>query len=121
MTDHLHHELRYRIADAINDSLKKVPGLHRAAKYAGSATTRVMRRWRGTDFSSIRLNPVGVSQNLPEVLRQRAGFAGCTIIAKNYIAMARVLADSFKRFHPESPFFALLLDPIEGCFDPRQE
>jgi len=47
--------------------------------------------------------------------------AGCTIIAKNYLPMARVLAESWRRFHPDSPFFVLLLDSPVGCFSPENE
>jgi glycosyltransferase involved in cell wall biosynthesis len=35
--------------------------------------------------------------------------------------MARVLAHSFNRFHPDAAFFVLLLDEVEGCFDPLTE
>jgi hypothetical protein len=34
--------------------------------------------------------------------------AACTAVAGNYVAMARVLRDSFRRFHPEIPFHVLL-------------
>lgn len=37
-------------------------------------------------------------------------FAACTIIAKNYLPMARVLTESWHRFHPECPMFVLMLD-----------
>ncbi|HEY4900952.1 MAG TPA: glycosyltransferase family 4 protein [Terriglobales bacterium] len=48
-------------------------------------------------------------------------FAGCTIIAKNYLPMARVLAESWNKFHPDAPFFVLLLDSPEGFFCPDNE
>jgi glycosyltransferase involved in cell wall biosynthesis len=48
-------------------------------------------------------------------------FASCTIIAKNYISMARVLAESWHRFHPGAPFFVLLLDSPAGYFSPENE
>jgi glycosyltransferase involved in cell wall biosynthesis len=40
------------------------------------------------------------------------GFApqACTIVAGNYLAQARVLADSFKRYHPDWPFTVLVID-----------
>ena len=47
--------------------------------------------------------------------------AACTIVAKNYIAFARVLADSFYQHHPEGRFFVLLVDRNEGYVDPQQE
>ena len=35
--------------------------------------------------------------------------------------MARVLADSWKQFHPDLPFFVLFLDNPQGFFDPEAE
>lgn len=35
--------------------------------------------------------------------------------------MARVLAESWKQFHPDSPFFVLFLDSPIGYFDPESE
>ncbi|MBC7933634.1 MAG: glycosyltransferase [Rubrivivax sp.] len=49
------------------------------------------------------------------------GVAVATIVAKNYLSHARVLADSFLRHHPEVPFFVLLADEIDGYFDPAGE
>lgn len=47
--------------------------------------------------------------------------AFATIIAKNYLSHARVLARSLEEIHPEIPFFVLLTDEIHGTFDPREE
>jgi SAM-dependent methyltransferase/glycosyltransferase involved in cell wall biosynthesis len=47
--------------------------------------------------------------------------AACTIVSKNYIAFARTLAESFHRFHPETAFFVLLVDRIDGYIAPRHE
>jgi cyclopropane fatty-acyl-phospholipid synthase-like methyltransferase len=47
--------------------------------------------------------------------------AACTIISKNYIALARTLADSFDKFHPNVPFFVLLVDQVDGYFEPERE
>ena len=47
--------------------------------------------------------------------------AACTIVAKSFLWYARVLADSFLRHHAGIPFFVLLADEIEGCFDPASE
>lgn len=45
----------------------------------------------------------------------------CTILAKNYIASARVLAKSFLDQHPDGKCYALLIDDFEGYIDPRNE
>jgi hypothetical protein len=47
--------------------------------------------------------------------------AGCTIIAKNQISSARVLAQSWRSHHPDSSFFVLLLDSPTGFFRPERE
>ena len=45
----------------------------------------------------------------------------CTIIAKNYLAQARVLAESFLEHNPGSHFTALVIDGVDGYFDPARE
>src|SRR5580704_1120026 len=57
----------------------------------------------------------------PNVENDRTEFAACTIIAKNYLPMARALSDSWKKFHPDCPFFVLLLDSARGFFPPENE
>ena len=49
------------------------------------------------------------------------GTAVVTIIAKNYLAKARVLMDSVKESDPQFLRIVLLVDQAEGCFDPSQE
>jgi len=48
-------------------------------------------------------------------------FAACTIIAKNYLPMARVLANSWNSFHPGAPLYVLLLDSPAGYFSANDE
>jgi len=48
-------------------------------------------------------------------------FAACTIIAKNYLPMARVLYESWNAFHPDCALYVLLLDSPRGFFDPEAE
>jgi glycosyltransferase involved in cell wall biosynthesis len=45
----------------------------------------------------------------------------CTIIAKNYLGQARVLAESLAKHNPEARFFVMLTDRIDGYFDPDAE
>jgi glycosyltransferase involved in cell wall biosynthesis len=45
----------------------------------------------------------------------------CTIVSKNYIAYARVLADSFYKQQSEGQFFVLLVDRNDGHIDPEKE
>ena len=41
-------------------------------------------------------------------------YAACTIVAKNYVAQARVLVRSFRAEHPDIAFFTLLVDGTEA-------
>lgn len=45
----------------------------------------------------------------------------CTIIAKNYVAFARVLARSFAEQHPDGRTSVLVIDSIDGHIDPAAE
>ena len=59
---------------------------------------------------------------MAEPLRASCGHtAACTIISKNYISFARVLAASFRAQHPEAEFYVLLVDRVDGYFDPNAE
>lgn len=49
-----------------------------------------------------------------------SGIAACTIISKNYLSYARVLADSFLQNHAGIPFVVLLVDEL-GSLDPERE
>ena len=44
-----------------------------------------------------------------------------TIVSKNYISLARVLAKSFKQHHPDWLFVVLLVDRCDGYLDPETE
>ncbi len=45
----------------------------------------------------------------------------CTTVTKNYVAFARVLAESFKEHHPDGTCYALVVDETEGYVDPTSE
>jgi glycosyltransferase involved in cell wall biosynthesis len=45
----------------------------------------------------------------------------CTIIAKNYVAQARVLARSFAEHHPDGRFWTLIIDDFADSIDPARE
>jgi hypothetical protein len=47
--------------------------------------------------------------------------AACTIIAKNYVAFARTLAQSFLSLHPGYRFYVLVVDDFEGHLNPSEE
>lgn len=45
----------------------------------------------------------------------------CSIATKNYLASARVLADSFLKYHPNGKMYLLLVDRVDGYFNAAQE
>lgn len=45
----------------------------------------------------------------------------CTIIAKNYLAFARTLAQSFLAQHPGGKVYVLIVDDFAGCINPDDE
>src|SRR5215203_3986586 len=45
----------------------------------------------------------------------------CTVIAKNYVAHARALADSFRATHPDGTCSVLVIDDLEGVIHGGQE
>jgi glycosyltransferase involved in cell wall biosynthesis/SAM-dependent methyltransferase len=45
----------------------------------------------------------------------------CTIIARNYVAHARVLAESFQKVHPDGTCSVLVIDDPAGYVDPAEE
>ena len=47
--------------------------------------------------------------------------AACTIIAKNYFAAAKTVAQSYLAEHPEDQFYVLIVDDFEGYIDPSTE
>ncbi|MEZ5541714.1 MAG: glycosyltransferase [Pseudomonadota bacterium] len=49
------------------------------------------------------------------------GVTALTIVSKNYIAVARVLCDSFLEHHPGAQFYVLLVDIMDGEFDVAKE
>ena len=50
-----------------------------------------------------------------------SGVAVATVVAKNYLSFARVLAGSLRRWQPDVPVFVLLTDEIDGYFSPERE
>ena len=45
----------------------------------------------------------------------------CTIVSANYLPYARVLGASVREHHPDARFVVLLVDRVDGRFDPDNE
>ncbi len=45
----------------------------------------------------------------------------CTIVSRNFLSYARVLAKSFHTHHPDAAFVVLLVDPLDADLDTRSE
>lgn len=65
--------------------------------------------------------PHKLATGFTTAMSAQARFAGATIAAKSMLASARVVARSFKDHHPDTAFFVLLADEVDGYFDPAQE
>jgi glycosyltransferase involved in cell wall biosynthesis len=64
-------------------------------------------------------------QNTNRVIGKEAATLGprafFTICSKNFLAHARALHDSIRPHYPDSRFFVVLCDKVDGLFDPAQE
>lgn len=61
------------------------------------------------------------TEPLPRDGDDGSALAVCTIVAKNYLGMARVCCGSFLRHHPGARAFVLLADRAEGLVDSARE
>lgn len=50
-----------------------------------------------------------------------SSIGACTIVSNNYLAQARVLAESFLALHPQDSFFVLLVDVPSPTWNPASE
>lgn len=69
---------------------------------------------RSADIRSVSTGGWEMTDDLPPL-------NACTIVSKNYLSYARVLARSFLDHHPGGRFFVLLVDRIDGHFDAAAE
>ena len=51
----------------------------------------------------------------------RGAIHACSIVARNYLPQARVLASSWARYYPEAPLELLILDDVDGAVDSDAE
>ena len=62
---------------------------------------------------SIKVRSSGIRQlSRPTRARKSRAIAACTIISRNYLAYARVLAQSFAAHHPGAPFYLFVVDRL---------
>ena len=66
------------------------------------------------EASGLSISPGAAGATFPQ-------FAACTIVSKNYLSLARVWNQSFRKHHPGARTFVLIVDRIEGAFDPAAE
>ena len=50
-------------------------------------------------------------------LTQREGMAACTIVARNYLSQARILAQSYLEHEPNGRFYILVVDGLPEGVD----
>jgi glycosyltransferase involved in cell wall biosynthesis/SAM-dependent methyltransferase len=135
--------LRHRIVNKANTIIKmKTPSFHKMAKgMVGGAVRRIKefrdKRRTALETKRKKAQPDGQQRpakvrppviaakfekvRIPEVPRQSGEYVGCTIICKNDLPKARVLAPSWKEHNPGAPFFVLVTDLVDGYFDHTNE
>jgi len=70
------------------------------------------------EFKNSHVEYANVSRSNQKCTLGKTGI--CTIISKNYLSYARVLANSFLQYN-KGDVFVLLTDSIDGYFDPKRE
>lgn len=68
-----------------------------------------------------RTGPLNSARAVSKIEEEAHGLNICTIIARNYVAFARVLAESFKAAHPDGKCTVLVIDDPTGFIDPGEE
>jgi glycosyltransferase involved in cell wall biosynthesis len=114
----------FEVFARVGQSLACIPATFRSAAGRIKGVGQKLLALRGvTAKDNVLFDSLPTSQErpLPEAERQRLAFVGCTIVAKNTLSKARVLAESFRRYHPGAEFCILLVDRVEGYFDPLQD
>ena len=64
--------------------------------------------------------PLSTSARVDNLVRAPTTIA-CTIVSRNFLSYARVLARSFRTHHPDASFFVLLVDPFDSDLDTQSE
>jgi len=72
------------------------------------------------NHSKLEVPIAGYSQNIQQLSHGKE-VAVCTVMSKNYLSFARVFTKSFLKHNPDIKVFALLVDRVEGYFDPAKE
>ncbi|MCF3627082.1 tetratricopeptide repeat protein [Planktothrix agardhii 1801] len=99
----------YQQAIAINPSLQEVH--ERLEKISRNTDRQELEKFE----SNFQIN-----NHLFKKVNQ-SSIAGITMVSKNYLPQARVLCETFLAHHPNARFFVLLVDQVDGYFDPEQE
>src|SRR5262245_13427851 len=65
--------------------------------------------------------PRGAGRASGERQDMTSSFAACSVVSKSHLAYARVLAESFRQYHPAARMFVLVVDGADGYVRPRHE
>jgi glycosyltransferase involved in cell wall biosynthesis len=109
---------------SLGEERKILEGRVQALTHSWSWRLSAPLRWGGPLLSASRnrKRPSEIVQGESTIV---SGFpenlVACTIVAKNYLSQARVLTDSFLKYHPTSMVFVLLVDEVDDYFDPGAE
>lgn len=137
MTEHFQSQLQERehhFEKTLNDAHARAAFIQRTLERELAKTQDVIGRmersksWRWTAW--VRLLEADLRTVFPFVRRRvsppatppppgdsrpiHGGLIGCTIVSRNFMAQARVLAHSFLTQHPDASFYVLLVDEASG-------
>jgi len=77
---------------------------------------------RNAQVSTSEVEGETSSERTSEILPEKTSdFAVCTIASKNYLSAVRVFAHSVRESNPGIPVYVLLVDKVDGAFDPTAE
>lgn len=114
------------IANAADRLLRNPDLARRMSKQAAAHVQEVWNLEGCVDrLEEALLNIVSPQSNAAKLsegkIMSKSKKAACTIIAKNYLAYARTLAQSFLSAHPDYEFYVLIVDEFQGYVEPSKE
>lgn len=94
---------------------------HEAAHSSGRETVRPSHAPSSRKIIDVPAVKRTIKSRRESTSPEQARRAALTIVSKNYISAARVLAKSFLKHHPGASFFVFLVDEVEGRIDAESE
>lgn len=120
----IHATMEWRLAQRIRSYANRLlPPGSISRKLAGMILRTI---WNRSTNKGLKEKPVSaIPPLIPEVTVDGSpkiiDCAVCTIASKNYLSSVRVLAESIRKTNPSISMYVLLVDKVDGIFDPTNE